>query len=519
MLSSSFALFRHASPHVMENLLGIIPTVSPSSEDKVLLADGLTSRVLISCGTAISSQDFFGDGNDFIAFLPSKDPKNAFLWVNHEYVNPLFITGRRPAERASKQQVLHEMYHVGGSFLGIEQQGAAHWEVVRGAKNFRVSATTTIPLSWHEPICGARTAMGTLANCAGGVTPWGTFLTCEENYEWFYGERDTMAGPIDYGTENIGWHQHVKNPPEHYGWVVEVDPWQRSYKKHIALGRCAHECAVVKTLQDGRLVVYMADDKAGECLYKFVGSVPHSLAVGTLYVASLSRGRWLPLSRDENSALRAAFDSQTTLLIRLREAAKIADGTPMDRPEGIAIDPTTGHVLIALTNNKPAGNFFGSLLKVIEEDGNHAALSFDFTTFLTGGEETCFACPDNVLFDRHGNLWFTSDISGSSAGRGVYAPFKNNGLFLVPRMGPQAGDVLQIASAPNDAEFSGPCFSPDEKTLFLSVQHPGETSTSLAMPTSRWPLGQAALPKSSIITIQGDLLNKIHALSSGNFSR
>ena len=491
-----------------------LPTVAPSDQDEVVVADGLTCRVLISCGDAISPDAYFGDGNDFIAFLPSQSGHGkGFLWINHEYVNPLFISGHAHGDKRTEKQIRKELYHVGGSFLQVQQDKASTlWEVVRSAKNFRVTAATPIPFSWKDPIYKSRTAMGTLANCSGGMTPWGTFLTCEENYEWFYGERDRHTGRVVYDEEVIGWHEKIKNPPEHYGWVVEIDPWTRKYKKHVALGRCAHECAVVKVLKDGRLVVYMADDKENECLYKFVSRASFSLSRGTLYVASLAEKRWKPLRWEDNPALRATFSSQTEVLIYLREASKVVGGTPMDRPEGIAIDPVTGHVVVALTNNKATGNHFGSLLKIMEGDGDHAAHHFDFASLLTGGRETGFACPDNVLFDSAGNLWFTSDISGHRAGRGVYAPFKNNGLFLVPRSGPQQDEVLQIASAPNDAEFSGPCFSPDGKTLFLSVQHPGETTTSLQNPTSRWP-GGAPRPKSSVITLQGAFFDALSALA------
>ena len=107
-----------------------------------------------------------------------------------------------------------------------------------------------------------------------------------------------------------------------------------------------------------------------------------------------------------------------------------------------------------------------------------------------------------------GNLWFTSDITGSKLNTPTYEKFGNNGLFVLLRNGDQAGQIIQIASAPVEAEFTGPCFSPDWKTLFLSVQHPGEKSTSLNNLTSTWPKKKGG-PRPSVITITGKLLTQI----------
>jgi secreted PhoX family phosphatase len=120
----------------------------------------------------------------------------------------------------------------------------------------------------------------------------------------------------------------------------------------------------------------------------------------------------------------------------------------------------TGHVLISLTNNKPKGNYYGSILKLAETNNDYESLSFTADTYLAGGEETGFACPDNMAFDPEGNLWFTSDISGSAMHKEPYTAFKNNGLFMVPRAGKRAGEVIQMASAPFDAELTGPWFAP-----------------------------------------------------------
>ncbi len=268
----------------------------------------------------------------------------------------------------------------------------------------------------------------------------------------------------------------------------------------------------MKELADGRIVVYTGDDANNECLYKFIASKPSSLSEGTLYVANIEAGRWESLDYASQPILQKHFKSQTEVLIRLRESSKLVGGTPLDRPEDIDIDPHTGAILVSLTNNKAKDNYHGSILKLEEAEGQYDGLSFTPSTFLAGGEETGFSCPDNLAFDPAGNLWFTSDMSGSAMNKAPYIAFKNNGLFVVPRRGPQAGQVLQVASAPNDAEFTGPCFAPDGKTLFLSVQHPGETSPSIDNLTSHWPDGGQNIPRPSVVCISGSALDGLQAL-------
>jgi secreted PhoX family phosphatase len=188
-------------------------------------------------------------------------------------------------------------------------------------------------------------------------------------------------------------------------------------------------------------------------------------------------------------------------------------GTLLDRPEDIDIDPLTGDVYVTLTNNLPKGNVHGSIMKILEDSKDKTSLTFNYDTFLDGGNETGFSCPDNMAFDANGNFWFTSDISGSLINRGPYVPFGNNGLFFVPVTGPDKGQVIQVASAPRDAEFTGPWFSPDGATLFLSVQHPGERSKSLTDLSSNWPNKEGEMPQPAVITLQGPLLDAVSKIS------
>lgn len=491
--------------------------INPSDADELKLAKGLKYEVLIKWGDPINMSDTFGFNNDYTAFLPfdSANPNDGILWVNHEYVDPLFVSKYTGAEEKTKEQVATEQYNVGGSILHIKKNAKGKWEVVQDDHlNKRISGQTKIPFNWEHPIAGKKVAMGTLGNCSGGITPWGTILTCEENYDMFYGERNFKDGSRIEKRAILGWHKHFDYPPEHYGWVVEVDPKTGKAQKHVALGRCAHECATVKELPDGRLVVYSGDDSVNECLYKFISDEPGSLSKGKLYVANVRLGKWMSLSREDNPILQKLFKDQTEVLIRLREAAKFVGGTGLDRPEDIEIDPLNGNVLVSLTNNTGKDNYFGSILKIVETDGDHTALTFKPEKYLAGGKETGFACPDNMAFDVAGNLWFTSDMSGSLMHQEPYTDFKNNGLFLVPRTGPKAGEVIQIASAPSDAELTGPFFAPDGKTLFLSIQHPGEYSNTLEPEdlTSNWPDGGNAIPRSSVVAISGKTLEAIQGL-------
>ncbi len=487
-----------------------ITGIEPSLNDELILAEGLAFHSILKWGDQISKKDYFGFNNDFLCFFPIDDKDDeGILWVNHEYLNDTFIH-KGPIVKTKADSEL-DLYNVGGSLVHIKLT-KNKWELVYDSKyNRRVSGLTQIPFNWDHEIEGANSGMGTLGNCAGGITPWGTVLTCEENYPSFYGERKSYSRNIS--PSNYQCEKHFKNPPEHYGWVVEVNPFTGSAKKHIGLGRCAHECATVKKLDDERVVVYTGDDGNNEHLYKFISSSKNSLDKGSLYVANIEKGEWIPVDIEQHDVLKNKFNSQTEVLIYLREAAKLIGASELDRPEDIEIDPVTGNVLVALTNNVTKGNYFGSILKIEEEGGRHESLTFKSETYLAGGEETGFAAPDNMVFDRAGNLWFTSDISGSSVNKPPYEMFKNNGLFVVPREGIDKGKVIQLASAPVDAEFTGPWFSPDSKTLFLSVQHPGEKSKSINELTSNWPDGENNIPKPTVVAINGELLNKIQGIT------
>lgn len=485
--------------------------IAPTDTDDLVLARGFKYKILLTEGDVITSAgEKIGFNNDFLAFFPlGSHGTESLLWINHESLEPfMFHQGKT---FRSKKTIDLEMTAVGGSIVHIKKSGD-EWVVQKDSSyNRRINAQTKIPLISEHPIAGSREAIGTLANCAGGVTPWGTVLTCEENFQDFYGEYkydDFGNKTWKAGKSSLDWNSVYNYSPEHYGWVVEVNPYTGEAKKLIALGRFAHECATTTVGSDHRCVVYTGDDKVGGFIYKFIAANPNSLHTGTLFAADTKNGRWLPLTL-ENPSLKGKFKNITDLLVRARQAAKWAGATPQDRPEDIEIDPRNQNIYVTLTENIDAGNLYGSILKIEEKNGDPLALEFKSKTFVAGGADIGFSCPDNLAFDPAGNLWMTTDISPKLLNKDKHASFKNNGLFYIPLSGPDAGKAFQVASAPRHAEFTGPRFSPDGKTLFLSVQHPGEKSKSADNLLSHWPRGGQSWPQSAVIQISGPGLNAL----------
>ncbi len=474
-----------------------IKGLSVSRLDRLEFIEGMHYEILIKERELIAPKLEFGFNNDYIAFFPLEKDR-AILWVNHEYVDPYMIKGwERTKENIDVERTL-----VGGSLLEITRQ-KGQWKVIKNSKyNRRLDANTPIPFEWKEKIENSHIAIGTMANCAGSITPWGTILTCEENYDNYWGDRNFDKKPTDKSW--VKWERFYNHPPEHYGWVVEVNPMTGSAKKLVSLGRCAHECAATIVSKKGHAVSYTGDDKNDEHLYKFISKRKDSLSEGELFVADLKNGRWISLDIEKQPKLKERFKTQTNVQVYVREAAKMVGATPLARPEDIEFDPVSGNIFVALTNNKPKLNFHGSILKITEDNGDYESLTFKSEEFLAGGKETGFSSPDNMIFDKVGNLWFTTDIAGWDKDKLPYKSFGNNSLFVFLR---KSGEIIRVANAPIDAELTGPMFDSDFKTLFLSVQHPGETSSTEKKYTSTWPGGSK--PENAVITVTGPLLDKI----------
>lgn len=471
----------------------LFPSLAPTGADELILTDGLKYDLLLKWDDKISKTERFGINNDFISWVEVPGSKDdLILWVNHEYPLPFLQHGQK-LKAKTKEQVVLEQKSVGGSLLHMRKKSSS-WSLMTDSKlNRRIDASTPIPFSGGLEISGTKMAVGTLANCAGGKTTWNTFLSCEENYSDYYKE------------DKFGWAQHFKYPDEHYGWVVEINPMTGAAKKLVSLGRFEHEGATFTLSPNKTPVVYMGDDSADEHLYKFISKKKDSLEEGVLYVANLEKGSWEELSLN-NPKLKKHFKTDLEILIQTRVAAKLVGATPLDRPEDIEI-LKDGTVLVACTNNIAKGRPHGQILALQENGSNPESLSFKSWTWLQGGEDSGLSCPDNFTIDSQGHLWVTSDISEKLMGSTPYAERKNNGLFYIPTHGPHKGVVHQVASAPKDAEFTGPCFSPDFKTLFLCVQHPGARSDEKGY-TSQWPT-KGDKPRSALVTISGPLLDRL----------
>ena len=216
-----------------------------------------------------------------------------------------------------------------------------------------------------------------------------------------------------------------------------------------------------------------------------------------------NREKWQAYNATARQTGGPLITSQADILIHTRIAARVLGATPLDRPEDCEIHPADGSVYIALTNNTRRANFYGQILRLIEDNDNPEGERFRFELFLLGGRHSGLACPDNLAFDRRGNLWVACDIASSRLGHDPYQAFGNNGLFMVPTTGPGAGQAYQFASGPTDCELTGPWFSGNDHTLFLSVQHPGGHSPSLERLSSHWPHGGRELPRSGVVAITG----------------
>lgn len=485
--------------------------IKPNFEDKLLLSNGLNYHIVARWGDVINKDgETFGFNNDFTCFLPlANKPDEGLLWVNHESVIPEFVHGKQTsALTRSINEMVKEQESVGGSILHIKKVNKK-WTLQKTSQyNRRLHARTKIPFSNGHKIQGTNIAVGTLANCAGGLTPWKTFLTSEENYDNFYGEASIDKNgkrTVKY-KKKYQWHKNFPLPPEHYGWVVEINPYTGKAEKQVLLGRAPHEGATVIESINGKAVVYMGEDRPGGYIYKFVSTGLH-FKKGTLYAADTVNGRWLPLDINKDKKLKSFFKTQLDVLTYAHQAAEIVGATPQDRPEDIQVHSRTGDVFVALTKNPDKGNKYGSLLKIQEKGGNHESTNFKPSTWVSGGLDSGMACPDNLCFDRKGNLWVTVDMSEFDIGNPDYKDFGHNGLFYIPMSGTNAGVPVQVASAPKDAELTGPWFSPDYNTLFLSVQHPGSsTRKDITKPTSTWPDGPGHLPKPSVVAIEGPVL-------------
>jgi secreted PhoX family phosphatase len=521
----------------------------------------------------------FGYNNDYLDFFPlpqgSNTADHGLLAVNHEYTNAALMWAGLPAGRAgtlrsSAEQAKTELLAHGMSIVEIRRQDG-RWSYVKESRfNRRITGETPMrvagPAAGHDALktkadpTGLR-VLGTLNNCAGGNTPWGTVLTAEENFNGYFGgaeaanqQNPQYAAWRRYGiTQNAwySWPNHMdrfnlgKEPNEanRFGWVVEFDPYDPTSEpvKRTALGRFKHEGCHHAVNKDGRVVVYMGDDERFEFVYRFVTARPYDrqnraanrdlLDEGTLSVAKLSadgKVEWMDLVHGQGPLTEAnGFRSQADVVINARQAASLLGATPMDRPEDVEPNRATGRVYVMLTNNSRrtaeqvdaanprARNTQGHVVELIPPGAgtaevDHAAKEMRWALFLVAGKpgidagaqyhrattEGWLSCPDNCAFDSKGRIWIATDGAPSAAGVA-------DGLYAADTTGRGRALTKLFYQAPTGAEVCGPLFAPDDRTVFLAIQHPGEDAGStFERPSTRWPdFADGMPPRPSVIAI------------------
>ena len=466
---------------------------------------------------------------------------HGLLVLNHEYTdaNQIYTAAQGPAispDAAGREKVAKALAGHGVTVVEVERQADGSWQHVQGSPfNRRITGTT--PMAFSGPVSESHPMLqselgnapsGTLNNCGHGYTPWGTYLAAEENWNGYFGTDATGWTPTAlearYGVSRAGfgynWHKaearfdlaQNRNELNRFGWVVEIDPNDPASTpvKRTALGRFKHEGATV-TEVNGRVVVYSGDDENGDYLYKFVGSAPwrqlrargkSPLDEGTLYVAKFSAdgsGTWLPLVHGTGPLTVAlGFADQADVLIRTRMAADAVGATRLHRPEWVGANSRTGDVFVTLTNgsgNNSAANSdrdpnpYGHIVRFHEVGTVHTPTAFAWDVFLFAGdplypaagpnvpaEQPIFGSPDGIWVDPDGLVWIQTDISNSAqnlASRG-YNRIGNNQMLVA---NPGTGEVKRFLTGPRGCEITGVITTPDQTTMFVNVQHPGESTT------------------------------------------
>ena len=561
-------------------------------------------------------------------FPKARDQKQFLLCANHEYFDAsLMFPAIKDPKEFGEPHMKALFASMGVSVVAIAQDGD-DWRVIKDAKpgvgkNSRITPFTPVvftgPAANHPWITAAgavvnklepgapagQIACGTLANCAGGETPWGTYLTAEENFNSFFfntaedfdlnDPRRMSAQALDASVMGYPFTERARafrtlaqfdiagNPtgPALYGWTVEIDPYDPSWapRKRTALGRRKGECATTALCPRGRVVVYAGDDQVDEFVYKFVSAGRFNpadrlanrdlLDTGQLYAARFDedgKGRWLALTLPAaNAAAKAAgyphpFTDAGDLVVRAREAARLLGATPMDRPEDVEAPITenwvgTGTVLVVCTNNRQQGferpanprrddparpgraqaNMTGHIVRIEETGQDCAATTFSWDIFALAGDPKAgnapvitgsgakalvgvdvqsqpsfsgdrFACPDNVCFDTGGHVWISTDGSDD-----VFDGC-NDMIVVTAVDAPAPRPVKRFMVGPMGCEICGPMLSPDEKSFFAAIQHPGENNAKgLRYSDLRWK-GEAppstfpdgGWPRSAVVVVRKD---------------
>lgn len=505
--------------------------------------------------TAAAQLKQFGYNNDYVGFWPLNDEgTRGVLCVNHEYTNEeVMFPGLGRQDRQEFAGMMQELVDIemaahGGTVVEIARGEDGKWALVRdSALNRRITPldtemTISGPAAGHERMKTnadpeGMTVIGTVNNCAGGMTPWGTYLMAEENFHgYFWTEVMDADGKPDvsahdhadslkrYGVPGL-WYAWGKfhdrwnidkepNEPNRWGWIVEVDPMDPSAKpvKHTALGRFRHEGAETTISPDGHLVVYSGDDNRFDYLYKYVstGTVSDDRAAnsallsdGTLFVARFDEDgsiTWMPLVHGEGPlTAENGFAGQADVLIDTRLAADALGATPMDRPEDVQ-PRGDGTAYVMLTNNtrrkadevnaanpRPESSF-GHIIEIKEDGGDPAAPRGTWSILVKCGDPSIAEVGAQWNPETSENGWFGSpdncaiDADGrlwisTDQGSSWAKTGKSDGLYALETEGDLRGHSQLFFRCPIGGELCGPYFTADNETLFLAVQHPGTDGT------------------------------------------
>lgn len=497
----------------------------------------------------------FGYNCDYLDIITTNGAQTrALLVANHEYTNENIML---PPGTDHETTVRIAWAAHGMSVVELQRRRRrSAWSYVGGARrNRRITVET--PFAFDGPAAGSpllRTAedpdgvtvRGTLNNCAGGTTPWGSVLSGEENFNQYFLAAGT-AREARYGLggsgDSRGWRDvearwdatnpDYVNEPNRFGWIVEVDPEdpRSTPVKHTAMGRFKHEGANVILAQDGRVVAYMGDDERFDYVYRFVSKNRYRrgssaaarrhnlrlLSEGDLSVARFTgdglgdgvsdgSGEWIPLTRGGRSMVPGF--SLDEVLVYTRLAADAVQPTKMDRPEDVEPNLVNGRVYVACTNNTDRGrtgfegptepnprpqNRDGHVVEMIPTRGDHTAATFSWNLLLVcGGPETAgtyFGGYEGEVspISCPDNLAFDSTGTLWISTDGAPGTLGlSDALHKVPLSGPERGRVQQFLAVPAGAETCGPVVDDRDGSVFVAVQHPGEGG-SWEQPQSLFP--------------------------------
>ena len=461
-----------------------------------------------------------GIGHDGMTFFPfTKRNKNGYrvpssrhgmLAINHEFGRNSTVLAKDGPD--SLEDVRVSQHAHGVSVVELRNRQGV-WQTVKSEHARRIHVNT--PVCFSGPVAGhplldtpnGNVPLGTVNNCANGETPWGTYLTCEENFNGYFGatnrESTWLPTPeqerygFSAGGFGYGWEQFDRrfdlsdrdytNEENRFGWIVEIDPMDGTQVpvKRTALGRFKHEGIAITVGRGGRVVGYMGDDQRFDYIYKFVsadnwrsmrrqGRSP--LDEGTLYVAKFTEdghGEWLALTID-NPVLAERFSNQAEVLTYARVAADLLGATPMDRPEWTTVAPN-GDVYCTLTNNSQRTEPNAANPLVPNNDGHiirwrdsarHTGLTFTWDIFLiaeeTHGTEQSYSDPDGIWADPDGRLFIQTD-GGQKDGL-------NNQMLVADTL---TGELKRLFVGVTGDEVTGVAVTPNRKTMFVNLQHPG----------------------------------------------